>query len=134
MQSALLQFESAAFTVEPGEDEQTNPGIYGKALAEWIGDRLRAQGLQVQEVFAEDFGWCVPVRVEPYRLIVACANQSDKRESWQVFVSVTSGLLRRLLGKDRRGEALAHVFGAMKHALESSQIIRGLSEESSHST
>ena len=44
-QSPLLEFESSAFTVIPGEDESTNPGIYGKALAEWLADQLRAAGL-----------------------------------------------------------------------------------------
>ena len=41
-QSPLLEFESSAFAVMPGEDEETNPGIYGKALAQWLADRLRA--------------------------------------------------------------------------------------------
>jgi hypothetical protein len=27
--SPLLEFESTQFPVEPGEDEATNPGIYG---------------------------------------------------------------------------------------------------------
>jgi hypothetical protein len=30
-QSPLLEFESSTFAIVPGEDQQTNPGIYGKA-------------------------------------------------------------------------------------------------------
>jgi hypothetical protein len=33
-QTPLLAFESSAFAVIPGEDHETNPGIYGKALAQ----------------------------------------------------------------------------------------------------
>jgi hypothetical protein len=128
MQSALLQFESTAFTAVPGEDEQTNPGICGKELAHWVGDQLRAQGLQVDDVIAEDFGWCVPVRTNSYRLMVACANVSDKEDHWQVFVFAEGGLLSRLLRKGRMAEALAFVFEPVKQALQSSSSIRGLVE------
>jgi hypothetical protein len=31
-QSPLLEFESSAFAVAPGEDEETNPGVYGTAV------------------------------------------------------------------------------------------------------
>jgi hypothetical protein len=53
-QSPLLEFESSAFAVVPGEDEKTNPGIYGKALAQWLAEQLRAAGFSVEDVIAED--------------------------------------------------------------------------------
>jgi hypothetical protein len=40
-QTPLLEFESSAFPVIPGEDDETNPGIYGKALAQWLAEQLR---------------------------------------------------------------------------------------------
>ena len=60
-QSPLLTFESSAFAVTPGEDEETNPGIFGKALAQWLAEQLRVAGFATGAVMAEDFGWCVPV-------------------------------------------------------------------------
>jgi len=69
-QSALLEFESAAFAVVPGEDKETNPGIYGKALAQWLAEQLRAAGLSAGEIIPEDFGWCVPVASKPHSLHV----------------------------------------------------------------
>jgi hypothetical protein len=53
-QTPLLEFESSAFAVIPGEDEQTNPGIYGKALAEWLAVQLRAAEFSPGAVVAED--------------------------------------------------------------------------------
>ena len=43
-QTPLLAFESSAFAVIPGEDHETNPGIYGKALAQWLAGEPRAAG------------------------------------------------------------------------------------------
>jgi hypothetical protein len=67
-QSPLLTFESPAFAVAPGEDEETNPGIFGKALAQWLAGQLRDAGFATGEVIAEDFGWCVPVESKPHAL------------------------------------------------------------------
>lgn len=98
-QTPLLESESSAFAVIPGEGEETNPGIYGKALAQWLAGQLRAAGFSPGEVIAEDFGWCVPVE------------------------------MARLLGKDKSAESLAALFTALRRCLESAPIVRGLREE-----
>ena len=66
--SPLLEFESSVFAVVPGEDTETNPGIYGKALAQWLADQLREAGVRAGAVIAEDFGWCIPVESRPHSL------------------------------------------------------------------
>ena len=131
-QSALLLFESNAFPIAPGEDEQTNPGIFGRALAEWVGARLRDQGLPAEPVIAEDFGWCVPVRLAPHAVYVACASEEEMPDAWrwQLFVFAEGGWLKRLFATDTRPEAVQRVFTAVRQALESSPDIRNLTEES----
>jgi hypothetical protein len=127
-QSPLLEFESSAFAVSPGEDEQTNPGIYGKALAEWLADRLRDAGLPAGDVIAEDFGWCVPVESKPHSLYVACAS-AETPDRWRVFAFAEGGVIARLLGKDTSAESLASLFAALLRCLESDPRVRGLREE-----
>ena len=126
-QSPLLIFESSAFPVEPGEDEETNPGIYGKALAGWLAEQLRAAGVPARDVIAEDFGWCIRVESAPHRLYVACA--SEEPDHWQLFAFAEGGIIARLLGKDKSAESLAALYAAVRRCLESAPIIRGLREE-----
>ena len=97
-QSALLEFESSAFAIEQGEDEHTNPGIFGKALAQWLSEQLRATGIPVGEIIAEDFGWCVPVESKPHRLYVACASAEEEPNHWRVFAFAQRG--ERPLGEE----------------------------------
>jgi hypothetical protein len=33
-------FKSSKFEIEPGEDEEINPGMYGRQLARWLKQRL----------------------------------------------------------------------------------------------
>jgi hypothetical protein len=128
-QSPLLKFESSAFAVIPGEDEQTNPGIYGKTLAEWLGEQLRLAGVAAEKVIAEDFGWCVSVKAPPYSLYVACAND-EAAGHWQVFTFVEGGLMDRILRKDKSAGLLAPLHATVRRCLESSSAVHGLREES----
>jgi hypothetical protein len=128
-QSALLEFESSAFAVTPGEDEDTNPGIYGKALAQWLAAQLSGAGFSTGDVIAEDFGWCVPVESQPHSLYVACASTGEKPDQWRVFVFAEGGVMTRLLRKDKSAESLAHLFDAVRQCLGSAPSVRSLREE-----
>jgi hypothetical protein len=127
--SPLLEFESSAFAVTAGEDAATNPGIYGKALAEWLAEQLRAAGFSVGDVIAEDFGWRVPVQSRPHSLYVACASTAEKPDQWRVFAFAEGGIMARLLGKDKGAESLSPLFAAVRRCLESAPLVRGLREE-----
>ena len=88
--SPILEFESSAFAPLPGEDEATNPGVFGKALAQWLGNQLRRAGVATGEVIAEDFGWVIPVKNGPYFLRVAC-SRGEKPNGWKVFAFAGEG-------------------------------------------
>jgi hypothetical protein len=127
-QSPLLEFESSAFPVAPAEDDETNPGIYGKALAHWLAAQLRAAGFPTGDVIAEDFGWCVPVQSKPHSLYVACAS-GEASDQWRVFAFAEGGVVARLLGRDTRADSLASLFAAVRGCLQSDPRVRGLREE-----
>lgn len=129
-QSPLLEFESSAFPVMPGEDEETNPGIFGKALAHWLATQLRTARVPAGDVIAEDFGWCVPVESKPHSLYVACAS-GEVSDQWRVFVFAEGGVVARLLGKDKSAESVASLFAAVRRCLESEPRVHGLREEAS---
>lgn len=66
-------FRSKQFRIQHAEDEATNPGCFGKSLAEWLSGELDAVGYAT-EVLAEDWGWCVMCERGDYLLWVGCGN------------------------------------------------------------
>lgn len=72
----VIRFRSELFEVEPGEDGQTNPGCYGKALVHWLRDRFAERGYPQAAVVPEDFGWCLMLEREPFLLWVGCASET----------------------------------------------------------
>lgn len=128
-QSPLLEFQSTAFAVVPGEDDGTNPGIFGESLAKWLLQQLRQKGCAVGEVIAEDFGWCVSLGSKPHKLYVACASVEEEPSYWRVFVFTEGGFVSRMLGRDISAESLTTAFVAVREVLQSSPHVHGLREE-----
>ncbi len=101
MEQEKYWFKSTQFQIEPDEDEETNPGCFGKALAHWLANELKKYKYET-EVIPEDWGWCVMCLREDFLLWVGCGNMMSEeiREStldqppsheniiWHVFVEV----------------------------------------------
>lgn len=74
-------FTSTRFAIDPTEDEETNPGRYGKAVALWLGDTLDKLGYQT-DVFPEDWGWRVLCDfTDDYQLFIGCGNVDGNVDS-----------------------------------------------------
>ena len=87
------------FPVEPGEDERTNPGVYGRAFANWLAERLKARGETVEQVLSEDWGWCVMLARKPFALWIGCSNRAGHVDEWGAFVAAEPGIFARLFGR-----------------------------------
>jgi hypothetical protein len=93
-------FRSTAFVVEPFEDQVNTPGVYGKQLALWIRDRLRARKYRVGDEVIPQGGWEVTLLDVPYPFWVECANLvRQSTNEWCVFVNAEPGFFRRTFSK-----------------------------------
>ena len=70
-------FTSTLFGVDPGEDQETNPRLYGRQPASWLRQKFLDLGYPVEEVIPEDWGWCVMCQRQPYELWIGCVNLRD---------------------------------------------------------
>ncbi len=105
-------FKSNLFEIEPGEDDEVSPRMYGRQLANWLKRRLEERGYDVEPVEAEDWGRRIMVSREPFMLWVGCGNVMDYADMkdddplpekedivWSCFVEAEVPLLKRLFKK-----------------------------------
>jgi hypothetical protein len=127
--SPHLLFESSRFAVRAGEDEETNPGIFGKSLAHWLGQQLVSPTFSVDDVIAEDFGWCVPIPDERMRVYLACSSTDENHNEWRVFVFAEGALLGRLFGRVKPPDVVAQVYTKLSGVLRGAAGVSNLREE-----
>ncbi len=128
--SPFLKFESSAFAECAHETEKAAKEIHRKALAVWLGEQLRAQGLPAGDVVVEEFGWCViPLETKPCRHFVVCTDTGDKEDGWQVFAFVKEKCMSRFLCADKSIESLDSLFAAIKGILQTAPAVNDLRQE-----
>lgn len=94
-----LEFRSNAFPAYPGEEEEINPGRYGRRLAEHLAAALPAHGFEVLDVGAEDWGWCIGLRNDGFPLWIGCGNYEEYDDGFLCFIEPSKphvGWLRRV--------------------------------------
>lgn len=121
--SPQIWVETSFFGVDSGEDAETNPGVYGRAFANWIAEQLKARGESVEKIVAEDWGRCVVITRKPYLLWIGCGNRAGRTDEWGAFVVAEPGLLQRLSGSvnprpavDRLHRVLDEIMHEVPHA------------------
>jgi hypothetical protein len=125
-----LVFRSSIFAVEPGEDAEPNPGVYGKALASGLASELRAKGRTIRGCLSEDFGRLVHVAHPRLRLYTACANGHDFPEQWQVFTIAEGGSLASLFASHEKQDAANALMADVEWILRSEPSVGGILDAS----
>lgn len=128
-----LCFTSTRFAVEPGEDDETNPGVFGRQLAAWLVAELKNLGYREAEAIPEDWGWCVRCPSRPFALWIGCSNAgTEEREAngepiaWRCFVEAEVPILKRLFAKPDTGPAKAKLQAELAQLLSADASVRWL--------
>jgi hypothetical protein len=114
----IHEFDSAAFAVEPDEDESTSYRVYGRALARFVAGRLRAAGTPFEAILPKPFGWCGLLAREPFPLWIACSNLDGGTTRWSARVIAEPTLLQSTFGRADVDAAVARCDALLETALE----------------
>jgi hypothetical protein len=114
-----VTFRSKKFPPYDGEEEQINPGLWGKRLAEYLVDKLKRHGIEMEEIIAEDWGWYIPVKNEEFRLAICCGHQNGDEDEFLCFTDPATPIVRKLFKKIDATHELTGVVTAMEKILSS---------------
>ncbi len=145
--SDTFWFRSSRFEVEDGEDLETNPGMFGRQLANWLADRFRELGYEGVDAYGEDWGWRVDCQRKPFDLFLGCSVYVDTSAFdaskplpdpddlvWMVFAAAEQPFLSRLSGKVEVEPAFAIFEQQLREILETHDEIELVGEPDSWTT
>ena len=119
-----VEFRSNKFPPYEGDEEQINPGLWGKRLAEYLVQKLSEKGIPTDEPIAEDWGWYIPIPNEGFRLAICCGHQDGDEDEFLCFTDPATPVVKKLFKKiDATGE-LTRLTQAMQEILSSDPDIR----------
>ncbi|WOO41669.1 hypothetical protein [Rubellicoccus peritrichatus] len=121
-----IEFVSDSFPSYPNEDEEINPGIWGKRLAEYLIDSLPSHGITPKEPYPEDWGWEIPIENKDFPMFIGCSNQLEQEgNQFLVFIDPSKSKIRKGLFKkiDTTAE-ITRVSDALEKILSSHDGIR----------
>ena len=121
-----VEFRSTAFPAYPGEEEEINPGRFGKRLAEFLAEELKQRGFAVRGIGAEDWGWQVELENEAFPLWVGCGNYEEGENAFLCFIEPSKPILRKWFKKIETSEVVERVALALDASLQASGKVSGL--------
>ena len=119
-----VAFRSSKFPPYEGEEEQINPGLWGKRLAEYLIQKLAERGIETEEMVAEDWGWYVPVRNEGFRLALCCGHQNGDDDEFLCFTNPSTPVVKKFFKKIDATPQLTRLIEALQQILATDPEIR----------
>lgn len=121
-----VEFRSSKFPPYEGEEEQINPGLWGKRLAEYLVQKLAERGIMTEGMVAEDWGWYVPVRNEGFRLALCCGHQNGEDDEFLCFTDPSTPIVKKFFKKIDATPQLTRLTEALQQILASDPDIRDI--------
>lgn len=113
----FVEFRSSKFPPYEDEEEQINPGLWGKRFAEYLVQKLAERGIETEDMRAEDWGWYVPVHNEGFQLALCCGHQYGDDEVFICFTDPKTPVVRKLFKKIDATPQLTRLTEALQQIL-----------------
>lgn len=121
-----VTFRSNKFPPYEGEQEEINPGLWGKRLAEYICEKLKGTGIETQDIIPEDWGWYIPIKNEGFRLAICCGHQQGDDDEFLCFTDPATPVIKKLFKKIDATEQLTRIATTLDKILSTDPDIRNI--------
>ena len=121
-----VTFRSDKFPPYEGEQEQINPGLWGKRLAEYLVENLKGSGIETGEIIPEDWGWYIPVKNDGFRLAICCGHQNGDDDEFLCFTDPDKPVIKKLFKRIDATEHLGRLVAAMEKIFAADPEIRNV--------
>ena len=119
-----VEFRSSKVPPYDGEEEQINPGLWGKRLAEYLVQKLSEKGIKTEEIIGEDWRRYIPIPNEGFRLAICCGHQDGDDDEFLCFTDPSTSVVKKFFKKIDATAQLTRLTEAMQQIFSSDPEIR----------
>jgi hypothetical protein len=94
-----VEFRSSKFPPYEGEEEEINPGLWGRRLAEYLVDKLAEKEIAVDQIVPEDWGYYIRIKNEEFPLGLCCGHQQGEDDEFLCFTDPNTPVVRKFFFK-----------------------------------
>ena len=94
-----VNFESEIFPPTLNEEDETNPGIWGKNLAVYLVKKLKSYNIQIEDYYPEDWGWEIALRNDHFPIYIGCTNEEESEKSFRCIFTPNKQFIRKWFKK-----------------------------------
>lgn len=119
-----VEFRSFKFPPYEGEEDEINPGLWGKRLTEYLAQKLTERGIATEEMIVEDWGCYLPIRNEGFPLALCCGHQNGDDDEFLCFTDPSTPKVKKFLRTIDATAQLTRLLEAVRLILASDPDIR----------
>ena len=119
-----VEFRSSKFPPYEGEEEEINPGLWGKRLTEYLAQKLAERGIETEEFTVEDWGCYLPVKNEGFRLALCFGHQDGDEDQFLVFTEPSTPKVKKFFRTIDATAPLTRLLDAVREILSADPDIR----------
>ena len=112
-----VEFRSPKFPPYEGEEEEINPGLWGKRLTEYLATELAEHGIETEEMAIEDWGCYLPIRNDGFRLALCCGHHNGDNDQFMVFTDPSTPKVKKLFRSIDATPQLTRLLDALRNVL-----------------
>jgi len=121
-----VEFRSSQFPPYEGEEEEINPGLWGKRLTEYLARKLAEQGIETEAMAVEDWGCYLPIQNDGFRLALCCGHQDGDDDQFLVFTEPSTPRVKKWFRTLDATPQLTRLLNALRMILEADPEIRDI--------
>lgn len=127
-----VEFVSPNFPPYPGEEEEINPGRFGKRLAEFLARRLHSHAFCVTGVGLEAWGVRVDINNPGYPLWVGCGNYEKLENGFLCIIEPSTPFVHNWFRKLPTAPTVERLATAIEAVLQSTGKVSSIRWWSEH--
>lgn len=119
-----IKIYSNSFSPYENEEQEINPGRFGKRLAEFLKTELETKGIEVAEIYPTDYAYELRIEKFNFKIYVIAGNIDGEKEHFLISIEPKKKYIRKLFKKIPTEEKVSIVYETILNICKNNEYIK----------